>query len=54
MYGQTVEKKNKKRFVDPAEVSAYADVVNGVETERIPENNYKHLDDGVDKLLSSD
>ncbi len=54
MYGQTVEKRSEKRFVDPAEVSAYADVVNGVEPERIPENNYKHLDDGVDKLLSSD
>ena len=35
-------------------MSAYAEVVDGIQPEIMVESNYKHLSDGVDRLLTED
>lgn len=54
MYGQVIPPRDPDIFTDPAEVSAYAEVVDGIEPEIMVESNYKHLSDGVDRLLTED
>ena len=54
MYGQVIGKRDEELFVDKAEKSAYAEVIDGVEPEIMVESNYKHLDDGVDKILAGE
>lgn len=54
MYGQTTGDRKNEEFRDPMEVSAYAEINDGVQPETHMNSNYKHLFEGVDSELSGD
>ncbi len=53
-YSENEEEREEQIFRDSREVSAYAEVRDGVEPEIEEESNYKHLEEGVDEALSGD